>query len=105
MTNNTIVVDLNKVQFANLYWKNQYGNVKRLKPRKPTVHGTRFNPNDLHITEHILMIEFAQKHRLLDIWNPVCRLQLSSNHWLEYTGDKALSIYKEWNRRIFKPNK
>ena len=102
MNNNSIVVDLNKVQFASFYYKNQYNNVSRLKPKRLTVHGVTIDKEAIHITEKISMVEYAMKYRLLDVWTPTLRLQLSANHSLKYTGDKAISLNKEWNRRIFK---
>jgi hypothetical protein len=101
-TNNSIVVDLNKVQFASFYYRNQYGNVRKLKPRKMTVHGALVSPFDTHVTEKIPMTKYAEKYQLVDVWMPVLRLQLTANHSLKYTGKKAISIWKEWQRRIFK---
>ncbi len=108
MTNNNhIIVDLSKVQFASFYYKNQWGNVVRKNPPKYSVHGTVFDPKSkaLCFGEPITMLELAKSAKLLDVWKPVCRLQLTANHSLTYTGEKAKSIWKEWGRRIFEKKK
>ena len=51
------------------------------------------------------MLEHAKKYNLLDIWTPVVRLKLTAHECLEYTGEKALSIYKAWCEKIFKKEK
>lgn len=103
-SDNNCVCDLNKAQWATLYYKNQYGNVHKTKPKVETVHGSAI-PDGLHITEKIPMIDYAKKYNLLDIWTPICRVIMTANKSLSYTGDKAKSIWREWNRRIFTKKK
>jgi hypothetical protein len=94
MTTNRTVIDLNKVQHATFGYKNQYGHYQELKP-KNTFRGQTINPN----TRLTPILKSK-----LDIWTPFLSLQLTANHCIAYTGNKAVSIWKEWNRRIFKKN-
>jgi hypothetical protein len=102
MNANRIVVDLNKCQYARMYYRNQHGDTTNTIPEKPTVHGCLFDPDALVLGSKVSMIQFAHDHKLLDVWVPELKLQVQANHRLIYTGDKAVSIYKEWCRRIFK---
>ena len=113
---NRTVVDLNKVSYANFYWTAVHGSVCRSKkPRKPTVNGTDVDDKEFvpQITTtsgetwpRETVLDRATRRQILDTWIPTVRLQLSNSHSLTYTGDKAQSIWKEWNRRQFnKPRK
>jgi hypothetical protein len=44
----TTTIDLRKVQFATFFWRNQYGQRSRIRPRKPTVNGQVFDPDARH---------------------------------------------------------
>lgn len=105
MNNNRVVVDLRKVQYAWLYWENQWRNVCAIKPKTPSVYGVKIPPNEyahFHTDyPNETCIERARRLDILDKWHPVLKLQLTANHRLTYTGNKALSIWKEWNSRIF----
>ena len=108
---NKIIVDINKVQWARLYYRNQHGDYRNCRPDYATVFNQAFlpeayihhvgvKPNDIKT-----MIEHAQEHKLLDVWTLVLRLKLTANEYLEYTGNKAESIYKAWCEKIFKKGK
>ena len=104
---NRIVVDLGKVQYARFFYRNQYGDVVNTLPDKPTVMGASFDPDEYRFRPNETepketLIEHAVRMKLLDIWTPELRLQVQANHSLTYTGDKAVSIWKEWGRRMFK---
>ena len=106
---NKIIVDLNKVQHARLYYENQFGD-KVEKALEHSSRGVQYNPMALAFNLTSDMILETLEHRAVrlkikDIWTPVCRLKLTANECLEYTGDKAISIYKEWCKRIFKKGK
>lgn len=101
---NRTVVDLKKVQFANLFYVNQFGLRKFPKPKVPTVSGQPV-PDEPVFNSQESMLSYAKRCHLLDRWEPVCKLQLSANHKLTYTGNKAISIYREFSRRQFKPTK
>ena len=102
--NNRIVVDINKCQWALLYYENQHGDRLEHKPKFPTVF-CQAVPEGPHCTSKLTMLEHAKKYNLLDIWTPVVRLKLTAHECLEYTGEKALSIYKAWCEKIFKKEK
>lgn len=98
-TNNRTIVDLRKVQFADFFYKS--GPYKRAKlPKGPTVNGQEV-VEELALFSTETMLQLATRRGLLDKWIPVCRLQLSANHSLVYTGKKAVSIFKEFSRRQF----
>jgi len=99
---NRIVCDLNKVQWARFYYKNQYSDKVNVKPTKPTVNACEFDPDEMHITGTQSLMAYAHANQLLDVWTPHVYLKVTANESLLYSGDKALSIWKEWNRRIFK---
>ena len=106
MRNNRIIVDINKAQYAWFGYQNQHGNKSPTKPIFPTVHGQIFNPDaPAFMSGNKTMIEVATSKGILDVWIPYCTLQLTANHRLTYTGDKALTIWKAWNEKIFKRNK
>jgi hypothetical protein len=100
---NRIVVDLNKCQYARFYYRNQYGQTVNTLPTKPTVRAMEFDPDAKNfMTEGKTLIEVACEKSLLDRWTPEVVFQVQANHSLTYTGNKALALWKEWNRRIFK---
>lgn len=119
MNQNKTVVDLNKVAYAKFYYETHaLGRTyqRHNKPKEPTVNGHEFDCDEVrpgiiaHFNENDFissqksetMLEYATRRRILDVWTPTLTLQLSNSHSLTYTGDKAISIWKEWNKRIFK---
>jgi len=96
----SLVLDLTKCQWATLYWKSKSGYTCPVKPLEPTVHGMMFNPYDKHISG-VYLLDYAIANKLIDIWYPVCTFQLSANHTVTYTGDKAISMYDTWKAKIF----
>ena len=103
---NRIVVDLGKVQCAWFGYRNQDGAWRKLKPTQHTVHNVEFDPEELVLSipqGSMTMMRYAVDNNLLDRWTPECWLKLTASSYLVYTRDKAVSIWKEWNRRQFKP--
>jgi hypothetical protein len=100
-SNNRVVCDLNKAQWARYGYVNQHGDTMPVLPIGPSVHCLVFNPSDKHMIEECSMLEYATAHNLLDVWKPFVKFQFSANHSLTYTGDKAKTMWKEWGRRIF----
>lgn len=101
---NNKVVDLKKVQWASLTYWNQHGNVKAYKPITSTVFGETVR--DEYAAYHPSypqerMLERATRLGILDVWIPHLTLQLTANHQLVYTGEKALSIWKAWQSKIY----
>lgn len=106
-TTNRTVIDLNKVSYANFYWWCNNGGMVHtvpVKPKFPTVHGQRVE-DAKHGALNKTMLEYAQEKKLLDVWIPTVALQLHAGKVVRYRGEKALSIWKEWNRRIFNKKK
>ena len=103
--NNRIVVDLNKVAYAWLYWKNQRGDIRETKPSSATVHNTLLKPEFawplLHEYPKETALERARRLDLLDSWTPHLRLRLSAADTLEFTGPKAISIWETWCAKQF----
>ena len=105
---NRIVVDLNKVQWARFGYRNKDGDWRNLKPEMPTVHNQSFDEDAQlfgTIDSPVSMLQYAIDHKLLDVWIPECRLKVTANCILTYTGDRAISIWKEWSKRQFNRNK
>lgn len=104
MKDNKVIVDLTKCQWAKFFYRNQYGNISDLQPSYHSNRGIIFDPDDLKYSvagEKITMLQFATKNNLLDMWQPCVKLKLTASETLLYSGDKAVSIYKEWCSRIF----
>lgn len=107
--NNRIVVDLNKCQYAAFWYVNQYGISVFVKPALPTVRGAYCASYELagyhpdYPSES--MLQRAERLNLLDTWTPVCQFQLTANHSLTYTGDKAVNMWKAWREKIFNKKK
>jgi len=104
--NNRIVFNFSKVMYGKFRYRNQWDQLTPVKPVKPTVYG--HTVSDLDFAPEVAgwpketMLDRAKRRKLLDVWTPECVLQLSANHSLLYTGDKAVAIWKEWCRLQFK---
>ena len=105
--NNHIVCDLNKVSYAKHYYENQHGQTYRTRPTSHTSRGEAI-PEGFHKaipgrkeTYAETNLEAARRLGILDVWTPVTRLQFANCHAIEYTGEKAQSIWKAWNEKIF----
>lgn len=104
INNNRIVLDLNKVQWAKYYWINQYGDMRHTDVTVPTVHSEPVF-NSEYAAYHPdypfeSMYERALRLLLLDIWTPVCYMQLTANHSVTFTGKKATTMWKMWCNKI-----
>lgn len=97
----SLVIDLTKCQWATLYYKSNTGYTSPTKPVFPTVQGSTFIPSARHLAGGCTLLEYAIQYRLLDVWHPMCTFQLSANHCVTYTGDKAISMYDAWRAKIF----
>lgn len=106
-TNNRIVFDINKVAYAWRYWRNQHNETMRCKPTVHTLHCSEIPVNVyayplLHEYPKETMFERAKRMGVLDRWHMVVRLRMSAADVLEYSGDKAESIWKAWCEKQFK---
>ena len=105
--NNRIVVDLNKILHAELYYETFNCGVtyrRHTKPKWATFNGQDVIESDRLYKTGESALSYLTRRGMLDKWYPVLILQASNNHSLRYTGIKAMSIWKEYNRRIFKKN-
>lgn len=103
MNTNRTIVDLNKVQYADFFWSTSTM-TSPTKPKQPTVNGVIVGDEPAAWLDEFpneTMLQRATRRGLLDKWEPVVRLQLTANHSLTYTGAKAQSIWREWNKRQF----
>lgn len=101
---NKIVVNLNKVSHARLQWvANNYGMrlTREIKPENETINGRQIFPWEKIWKTKESALHYAKRRGLLDVWYPELELQLSNNHSLIYTGDKALSLWEAWCAKIF----
>lgn len=107
--NNHTVLDLSKCQHGTFYYVNQYGQQSRKLPESSSVRLQHVNRMDYAFphpdypgeTEW----ERAKRLELLDVWKPVVVFQLTANHSITYTGNKAIILWKAFNARIFSKRK
>ncbi len=111
---NRIVVDLRKVQWARFCYVNQYGQIVNVLPAEMTYRlrtftktgymlqtGREIIANKPKVSEHDWIVSKGYQ----DKWTATLTLKLTANESLVYTGTKAKSIWKEWNRRQFTKSK
>lgn len=103
--NTQLTIDLNSVSYCSFYYKNQWGNVRRIKPKKPTRLG-QVIPNEFALPldpafPSETLIERGRRLELVDIWTPVCRYQFRNNHSMKFTGDKAIAKHKQYQTHIY----
>jgi hypothetical protein len=101
--NNRIVVDLSKCQHAIFGYTNQFDQWSYKKI--VSCRGLQFKPDDKCFMSEMTLLEHAKRNNLLDVWTPTLILKLTASETLQYTGDKAITMYKAWNERIFNRNK
>lgn len=103
--NNRIILDLNKVQFGYFHYVNQYGQIVYVQPSRPTVRLQEVFSDKLAMYHPLWPGESeqsrAERLEMIDEWTPVCTFQLTANHNVQYTGEKANTMYKTWNSKIF----
>lgn len=104
--NNKVVVNLNKVAHAELLWVTDNNGVRFERRAQPsgwvfTINGTEYNEVEKLYGVNVLLKDFATTKGSIDIWYPELTLVFTKYHSLVYTGDKALSIWKEWCAKIF----
>lgn len=102
ISNNRIVVDLKKVQFANFYWRNQYNQIAHgPKPTTPSIRCVPYKDDDKIFGTDKNLIDVAKERGYLDVWTAEVYLRLSTKSDLTFTGAKAFSIWKIWKARVF----
>ena len=103
--NNRTILELSKVQHGILYYVNQEGLVSNYLFKTPSVRGRTVSDAEMAYPHPDYPGETtlarAKRLNVLDVWTPVCKFQLTANHNIEFTGDKALTMYDAWCARIF----
>lgn len=101
-TNNRTVFNKRHVQYADYYYRNQYGGVSSVA-HKHSHRGQPYLPDSIAFGWSKTMEQQALRLNIKDIWTPECRLTLTltANKSLVFTGDKATSIWKDWCAGIF----
>jgi len=95
--------DLKKVTHVTLHYRNQTGVIVSKKPRKPSVNGQVFDKDALlYRGNGEGLLSYAKRKGLLDTWVPVVRLYCSMARIIEYQGDRAAAIWKEYCARIYR---
>lgn len=107
---NRIVLDLGKVAYAKLYWRNQFGHKRELCPEDDsyfTWMNNTMRKKDFLIWDTTKTFwEWAKEVGQYDTWIPCCHFQLSNGHSLTYEGrEKATTMYEAWCKRIFSKKK
>jgi len=105
---NRIVVDLRKVQWARYYYRNQHSDTRDVKPSTITYYN--ISMSELASTEALfhpdnpgesLLDRYRRRGHFCDDWQPELCLKVTANTTLIYTGNKATSLWKAWQERIF----
>lgn len=99
-----------KVAFIHLFWQTENGTHQRpSKPKTLTVHGDAIHSDELapYIPGYELetILERARRLDIVDKWIPWIRINFTANRTLQFSGDKAVSIWKAWSKRIFAKKK
>lgn len=101
---NNRVVDLKKVQWAKFFYENQEGLRRSQYMQQPSVRGILIAEGYAYPYPDYPLetnLERATRLGILDIWEPVCLMQLQANRILHFTGDKAKKMWRAWNTRIY----
>lgn len=107
MNNPQRTIDLKKVQWCDYYWINGKGDTRRTKPQFDTVNDSPVSNVAiayplLQESPHETMLERAKRLGILDVWKPVCRIHITANRCLTYTGEKATKFWQAYNAHIYK---
>lgn len=99
-------INYSKVQWAEYYYVNQFGEQARTKLRTPSVHGAPLeNPNAYAMAHPSYpfetIIERARRLEILDVWTPCCSLIINANKSLHFKGDKATKVWKSYCKHIY----
>src|ERR1700722_5869862 len=100
-----ITLDLRKIIYVSLIYKNACGNIRTHKPKEPSVHGIVFEPDEyaFYHTDYPLETNMERALRLgiLDIWIPYAHIRAQGGVRLNYYGEDALKFWKRWNAHIY----
>lgn len=99
-------IDISKASFASFGYVNKEGCIKVQMPTCYTVHGVPIS-NDAWA--YPLMKDFpfesprerARRLDILDTWTPIVIFHFNSRQTVTYKGDKAESLWRAWNAKVF----
>ncbi len=99
-------IDFRKVQWAEYWYVNQFGEGSRTKIRTPSVHCIPIaEPHSLAMAHYEYpgetVLARAQRLRLLDVWTPKCSFIINANKSLHFTGEAAIKMWKRYNKHIY----
>jgi len=106
MKTSQLTIDLNSVSYIHFFYRNQEGQTRAKLPRKPSVHGVVFNPDEwaipmLHEFPHETKLERARRMEILDSWKAVCIYQFRNNHSITFEGSLAIKKRDAYNKHIY----
>ena len=100
-----LTLDFRAVAYAKFFYKNQFGEVVKHKPRVPTLHTKKIPEGYAFpmLWEYPCEtnLERVKRLGLLDEFTPHCVLQLRNNHSLSFVGDKAKQMFHAYNSYIY----
>lgn len=101
-----LTIDLKSVSYCKFFYRNQFGEVVRVLPKKPSVHGVVVRdgyafPYDSAYPKETLL-ERGYRLGLIDSWVPVCIYQFRNNHSMRFEKQKAKDMRDAYNAHIFK---
>ncbi len=99
--NSQLTIDFSAISHSLFHYRNQFGEIVRIKPRQPTVHGGQKIPDGKCFGEDGLVSERVKRLGYVDEWTPVCILQFRNNHSLTFTGQKAVDMNKNYKAHIY----
>lgn len=109
LTTNKTILDLRKVQHGTLWWVNQHGEHLSYCPGYTTWHCKEISDVEKALFHPDYpdesMLKRAKRLGYTDVWKLVVYFQLTANHRITYTDDKASDMWKAWNAYVFAKNK
>lgn len=101
---------LSSVAYASFYWRNREDNIHcRTEPKYYSANGVIFNAKEFAPLvdgyEGETLLERARRLGILDSWTPVVKFTLKNGHRLIFEGERAKSLWKAWNAKVFSTKK
>lgn len=93
MKNFQLTLNFAKCSWLKYFYKNQFGEVVKVLPKGPSVHGKEI-PEE--------RVSLAREVQVLDVWTPVSRLRCGYGELMEFFGEEAKSIKKAYDAFIYR---
>lgn len=106
-TNNHTLLNLGCVQHGSHFYRNQWGDCRRLLPKKDSIHNIEIEEGAMAYSKAegeiklVPALTLAKDLNIIDRWIEVVCFQLSANHTITYTGPKAASLWQAFGKKIF----